>query len=206
MVGRAAAKVLAPEIAAAVGPQQQGLAPDGAGAVHRLLAAHVGTHPNTGVLSMDIANAFTAVNRDVALDAVRRKAPQLYNIVYHWLKNSTEHVPTTMDTDNPVTFTQHVGLDQGCPLSPAVYCITVADSLARVERVMRGSTVSKAVEHWMTAHRNSSPPRPDAAPPPQHGGDAPMQATLVPASEPASGAPTAAERRTAPAPDPATQV
>ena len=185
MVGRAAAKVLASEIAAAVGPQQQGLAPDGAAAVHRLLSAHVGAHPDTGVLSMDIANAFTAVNRDVALDAVRRKAPQLYAIVYHWLKTSTEHVPQSMDAENPVTLTQHVGLDQGCPLSPAVYCITVADPLAHIERVMRDTTVATAVEQWQAAQHQETPPPPDVSAAATGEGDVVMRRAEEPSTAPA---------------------
>ena len=107
---------------------------------------------------MDIANAFTAINRDAALDAVQRKAPQLYNIVYHWLKNSTEHVLATMDADDPISFTQHVGLDQGCPLSPAVYCITVAEPLAHIEHVMRTATIAAARDQEHTDRHDNTPP------------------------------------------------
>ena len=179
MVRRVAAKVLATEIAAAAaGPQQQGLAADGAGAVHRLLSAHVGAHPNTGVLSMDISNAFTAINRDAALDAVRRRAPQLYAIVYHWLMTSTEHVPQSLDTESPVTLHQHVGLDQGCPLSPAVYCITVAEPLALVEQAMRDTTVNAAIDRWVAAQQADAPP--DQPPPPADAGPVASSPAAVP--------------------------
>ena len=44
-----------------------------------------------------------------------------------------------------MTFTQHVGLDQGCPLSPAIYCATVAEALAQVEAYR---AAAEKYGHW----------------------------------------------------------
>merc|ERR1711940_393394 len=96
-VGRAMARALGPEIAAAAGPRQYGLKKDGANALHRRLTAHVAANPDTGVVSLDIADAFTAVNRDAALDAVEQHCPDLYHIVVSWLNRRTDHVVPDAD-------------------------------------------------------------------------------------------------------------
>merc|ERR1711940_376249 len=84
-VGRAMARALGPEIAAVAGPRQYGLKKDGASALHRRLTAHVAANPDTGIVSLDISDAFTAVDRDAALDAAQRLCPDLYSIVIRWL-------------------------------------------------------------------------------------------------------------------------
>ena len=92
-VGRAITKVLAKPIQQAAGPHQYGLRKDGANALHRLLTAHTAVNPGTGVLSLDIADAFTAVDRDAALSAVDKHCPELYPLVVRWLDRASTHGP-----------------------------------------------------------------------------------------------------------------
>ena len=49
---------------------------------------------------------------------------------------------TMARSDNPHlvgnrTLDQRIGLDQGCPMPPGLYCITVKDALARTPATMR---------------------------------------------------------------------
>ena len=91
-MGRAIAKVLAQPIQQAAGPHQYGLRKDGASALHRLITAHAAVNPGTGVVSLDIADAFTAVDREAALNAVSTHCPELYQLVIRWLDRASKHV------------------------------------------------------------------------------------------------------------------
>ena len=150
-VGRAVAHALNQEIAQAAGPRQYGLRKDGASALHRRLTAHVAANPDTGIVSLDIADAFTAVDRDVALDAVARHCPDLYPIVLSWLNRSTDHVVPDTEGGPSLRMSQHRGLDQGCPLSPGIYSITSADPLASTVVQMRCQTYISLHQDLQTA-------------------------------------------------------
>ena len=125
LVGRAIMKAQALECMQAVGKNQYGLAQDGAGAVHRGITAHVAMNPGSVVLSMDIADAFSTIQRDAVMSACSRHAPELYSLVHTWIDGSANHVAQGGAGEDACTVEQHVGLDLGCPLSPALYGIAV---------------------------------------------------------------------------------
>jgi len=133
MVGRAVVKEALPELKAAVGPQQFGLASDGCGSLHRALTSRVALKPGHVIVSMDVADAFSCISRDAVLEAVNKHCPILYPMVRRVVVPGALHVATGDAGEANKLVKQFVGLDQGCPLSPALYALATRDILLRAE-------------------------------------------------------------------------
>ena len=71
------------------------------------------------------------------MSACSRHAPELYSLMHTWIDGSANHVAQGGAGEDACTVEQHVGLDQGCPLSPALYGIAVRDALESTEEAMR---------------------------------------------------------------------
>ena len=125
LVGRAVVQELLPLIRESVGPAQFGLQQDGTGRLHRLLTATVATTPGVVVVSMDIADAFSSLFRSAVISAVETSAPDLLPAVRAWCSRASMHMIPDPDSGETRWVPQQAGLDQGCPLSPALYALTV---------------------------------------------------------------------------------
>ena len=137
LVGRALVQEMLPVVRAAVGETQFGLQQDGTGRLHRVLTTIAATSPDVVVVSMDIADAFSSLFRSSVITAVAAAAPDLLPAVQAWLDQASMRMVPDADTGETRWVLQQAGLDQGCPLSPALYALTVAPALAKVQEAMR---------------------------------------------------------------------
>ena len=94
---------------------------------------------------MDVADAFTCVDREAVLDALEKHCPDLFALVGSWISGSGCHVAHGGGDDASRLIDQHVGLDQGCPLSPALYAIVKRSILEMVELGLQGVDVGAKV-------------------------------------------------------------
>ena len=99
--------------------------------VHKAIAALTCAAPQSVVLKFDCSNAFNTMPRQLILDAVVARAPGLAWIVCKWLVHPTTHLFWGEGRKGlPLVATS--GVDQGCPLSPALFAIALAAPLQRV--------------------------------------------------------------------------
>ena len=92
MVARAAAKACKAELRAAGGPQQYGLSDDGTGKLHRKPTALTAVRPGVVVMALDIADAFSTVDRRAVVEAVASGVPVLLPLAEQWLQGEVFHV------------------------------------------------------------------------------------------------------------------
>jgi hypothetical protein len=95
------------------------------------MSAQVATRGKQIVGSLDVSDAFTKIKRECVIDGTERHASFWSPVTERWLDRTTTHVVGNR------TLEQHIGLDQGCPMSPGLYCITVKDALAKTQDTMR---------------------------------------------------------------------
>ena len=89
------------------------------------------------LVGVDISNACTTIRRDKVIEKMTEHAPEIVRLAQAWLGTDSIHVAPGKQEEGPVQIEQCAGIDQGCPLSPAMYAITVGDALDAVERDMR---------------------------------------------------------------------
>ena len=133
LAGKAACDVFKDEIWNACGARQYAVGRRaGCELVHKTLAALTEACPNGVVLSFDATNAFNSIPRSRVMDGVAARAPSLYHIVQAWLgANPTTHFFWN-DADAATPIRAKRGVDRGCPLSPGLFAIALADALGDI--------------------------------------------------------------------------
>ena len=83
------------------------------------------------------ADAFTSISRAAVIHECEEAHPLLGAVARAWLSSSSRHV-IVADGDASMV-DQHVGLDQGCPLSPGFYAVATRRARQRTQDAMRQS-------------------------------------------------------------------
>ena len=105
--------------------------------VHTIAASAVVSRPEQGVLSLDISAAFTSLRRTEVVSSVERTMPDLAPWIAG-LINRSATANCKLD-DGDLDFSILDGLDQGCPLSPLLWCVSTARWIASIERAARSA-------------------------------------------------------------------
>ena len=103
--------------------------------VHKVAAAAIASRPEHGVLSLDISAASTSLRKTGVVCAVEKTMPELTP----WIAGIMNHRPTAsckLD-DGELCMTLIEGLDQGCPLSPLIFCAGTAAWIGAIERAAK---------------------------------------------------------------------
>ena len=136
LVGQSVCKELAQDIAEGVGGHQYGVSrKDGANLMHKEISWAAAARPERVVMALDLSNAFPSVTRAAVQAAVRKHCPSLEPVAQAWYGGASRHAVRgggeTLHVD------QHQGLDQGCPLSPALFSLTLRDPLDALAEQLR---------------------------------------------------------------------
>ena len=100
------------------------------------------------VLKFDCSNAFNIMPRQLILDAVQQRAPGLMPTVMAWLSQRTTHFYWGEGrTASPIHASR--GVDQGCPLSPALFAIGIADALEYIQSSLVALALSSRVFSYL---------------------------------------------------------
>ena len=133
LAAKAACAVFQEEIKAACGSRQYAVSRQaGCELVHKCVSALAEALPSAAVLAFDASNAFNTIPRQNLLDAVARRAPALLGIANAWLTRETTHTYWPRD-GAALPVRARTGVDQGCPLSPGLFAIGIADALSRAD-------------------------------------------------------------------------
>ena len=99
--------------------------------MHKCVTALTDEDPSRAVIAFDATNAFGSLPRQKVLDGTRARLPELTLTVQRWLGTPTTHVMW----DNTCTghvVTVSAGVDQGCPLSPLLFALGLAEALETI--------------------------------------------------------------------------
>ena len=88
------------------------------------------------VLSVDLADAFSTLDRAYARQQCGAYLPEARAIIDGWLPERVRHV-VGGSAEAPALVEQERGLDQGCPLSPGIFSVAVRDPLASGQLTLR---------------------------------------------------------------------
>jgi len=102
-------------------PCQLGAGAKGGAATHAFISS---AHDNQAVVKIDFTNAFNSLRRDSMLEAVVTHLPELFLFVALAYGN-----PSCL-TFGPYSISSEEGIQQGDPLGPLLFCITLIDVLA----------------------------------------------------------------------------
>lgn len=95
--------------------------------------------PRCVFLTFDATNAFNTIPRRVVSDAVARRLPDLAVVVNSWLGQSTCPMYWRAEGGTGGAVEASTGVDQGCPLSPALFAIGIADEEDEEKAAGRGN-------------------------------------------------------------------
>jgi len=99
--------------------------------VHKTITALTSARGDYAVLAFDATNAFNTMPRQQIVDAVAARLPAMTEVVRVLLGQPTTHLWWDGGVEGkPVRATK--GVDQGCPLSPALFAIGLAGALDHI--------------------------------------------------------------------------
>ena len=101
----------------------------GAEQLHQFVSALPEARPGLVVVSLDLVSAFSRVRRSRVLEAVRDLAPELLPLAEAWLAGPSRHWVQGPGGSEEI---QEEGLDQGCPLAMAFFCLAVRGVIDRL--------------------------------------------------------------------------
>ena len=100
--------------------------------MHKTITALSAADPKCVFLAFDATNAFNTLPRQTVFDAVAKRLPDLSVVLDAWLSQPTSHTYWKPDGSEGVAINATAGVDQGCPLSPALFAIGLADALSNI--------------------------------------------------------------------------
>ena len=135
IIARAVCKVEADALRELGGPHQYGISrPAGVEVMHKILVASAEERPAAAFLSFDCKNAFNMITRP----AIRAACAGTFlgHVADVWYRHSSTH--WFWDSSGKAWPVQSArGVDQGCPLSPGLFCAALAPALASIDQRLR---------------------------------------------------------------------
>ncbi|CAK0858984.1 unnamed protein product [Prorocentrum cordatum] len=145
--GTAECTVRYDSIRRAVSELQVGVAvPCGLGALHKSISSDAEQCPDLAFVSLDLS-AFTRLRRRAVLRRVRERCPDLEGLVVQWYSRATVHSAAEAGEVSHLV-EQQEGLDQRCPISPALFSIALAPELYALRDFLR--TLDLAARRGLT--------------------------------------------------------
>ena len=137
LLAKAACSVRGAEIQQAVGSAQFGVGVSaGAEALQKVVTAAAEELPDFVFASIDVKSAFRRCRRRELFRALRRRCPDLELLARTMYDRPGQHV-LRGDGEASDVVRQVLGLDEGCPLSPAFFAILLADPLSAFRRELQ---------------------------------------------------------------------
>ncbi len=132
LVARAACAVLKWCVAGATGPFPCGVGRRaGCELVHKCVTAFTDEDATRVVIAFDASNAFGSLPRQKIWEGTCMRLPELSSTVGSWLGAATTHFMWD-ETGQVRTVTATAGVHQGCPLSPLLFAIGLAEALQEI--------------------------------------------------------------------------
>ena len=137
IAGKGACKAMKSKLQAACGDFQYGVGRSaGTETVHKTLTVLAAARPQAAFLSLDATNAFNSLDRNVICREVLKRTPELGPTAAAWYKSPAVH--NWWDRDGThYEIRAERGVDQGCPLSPAVFSMALAQQLDDIQSAVQ---------------------------------------------------------------------
>ena len=137
LVAKTLCRLYQADIRAHVGLQQFEVGrPAGVEQLHKVLSVQAQRWDSAVVLSFDASNAFNTISRSAVREALVATIPGLSRACGWWYSQPTSHLFWD-EHQHAHTITAERGVDQGCPLSPALFSLALAPKLAALEASLR---------------------------------------------------------------------
>ncbi|CAK0801548.1 unnamed protein product, partial [Prorocentrum cordatum] len=137
VIGQAVCATRKAEIRSAVGPYQHGvLEPGGAEALQKTITAHAESRPDWAFISAGVRSAFRRLRRRRLFRALRTQRPDLELLARSIYDRGGVHA-VAGEGEASSTVVQWLGLDEGCPLSLALWGVFLAGPLDELNAQLR---------------------------------------------------------------------
>ena len=137
LAARAACLAFRKELRAAVGPLQYAVAEKaGVEKLYKTLLTAAELRPGAAVVSLDFRNAFNSVYRSAVREATAARLAELARVAQTLQPEETTHQWYGLGGGHQVV-AQGRGVDQGCPLSPALFAIALEPRLRALRDELR---------------------------------------------------------------------